>query len=82
MNAMLDISSASPGLAPAEALLTIPGTTRSETGVAGTLSFISIRLLRSYAVAVLQTVVGVFVVLYSVGAVAISAGLLFCTFNR
>lgn len=81
MNAMLDISSVSQGLAPAEAPVTIPGKTRSETAVAGTLS-LTIRLLRSYAVAVLQAAAGVFVVLYSLGAVAISAGLLFCTFNR
>ena len=82
MNAMLDISCASQGLAAAETQVTIPGKTGSETGAASTPRFISIQLLRSYAVASLQAVAGVFIVLYSLGAVALGAALLFCTFNR
>ena len=82
VNAMLNISSGSAVFAPAEAPAITSGTARCNTGVAGRLESISMRLWLSYAAALLQELLEVFAVLYLLGAVAIGVAVLFYTLRN
>jgi hypothetical protein len=76
---MLNISSGSGVFAPAEAPAITSGTARCNSGVTGRQESISMQLWLSYAAALLQGIVGVFAVLYLLGAVAIGVAVLFYT---
>jgi hypothetical protein len=82
MNAILNLRSAGAVLTPDEASASAPGTISSERKVSGALQPIGMRACFSYAAALLHEVALVFVLLYSLGAVAFGVALMFHTFSR
>ena len=82
MYTMLNISPASEVLAADEAPAITSRKKKSEKSVSGARNLIRIRPTLWQATEMLQSIAGVFAVLYLIGAVALGVALLFYTFSR